>query len=112
LFGTDEADPGASNGFSDGRVFRCIPPEDGLEKKMALYELHFFCDECAETHRAPIVIGLADGPPQKESIGNVYGKAVPPQVAMFTNSDLQCPKTKKRVRQTDNDRLFLVPAEN
>ena len=79
---------------------------------MAQYNVYFFCDECSEVHPLGISIGLDDGPPDKESIGDVYrGKDLPPKVARLIGNKTICPNTGKLTSQADNDQVFLVPME-
>ena len=76
---------------------------------MATYEVHFFCDECSQTHPLGISIGLNDGPPDKASIGDTYrGRDLPPEVARLTGNKTICPNTDKLTSQADNDQVFLV----
>lgn len=77
---------------------------------MAKYAVHFFCDECSQTHPLGISLDLDDGPPDKASIGDTYaGKELPTKVARLTNNETNCPVTGKRTSQADNDQVFLVP---
>ncbi len=77
---------------------------------MAQYAVHFFCDECSETHPLGISISLDDGPSVKASIGDVYaGKELPTQVATLTGNKTTCPVTGKLTSQADNNQVFLVP---
>jgi len=79
---------------------------------MAQYAVHFFCDECSQTHPTGISIGLDDGPSDKASIGDVYaGKELPPQIATLTNNKTNCPVTGKLTSQADNSQVFLVPVD-
>ncbi len=79
---------------------------------MAKYAVHFFCDECSQTHPLGISIGLDDGPSDKASIGDTYsGKELPTQVATLTNNKTNCPVTGKLTSQADNYQVFLVPVD-
>ncbi len=76
---------------------------------MAQYSVHFFCDECGEVHPLHIVIGLDDGPAEKESIGNLYGgKELPEHIATVIGNKTTCPNTGKLTSQKDNHQVFLV----
>ncbi len=80
---------------------------------MATYSVHFFCDECSETHPLGISIELDDGPAKKESINNAYaGKELDPSIAMITGNMTTCPNTGKLTSQQDNNQVFLVPVGN
>lgn len=77
---------------------------------MAKYSVHFFCDECSETHPMRIAIHLDDGPAEKDSIGNVYaGRELPPEVANLVGNKMTCPNTGKPTSQANNNQVFLVP---
>lgn len=77
---------------------------------MAMYSVHFFCDECGDVHPLGISINLDDGPVDKASVGDVYaGKEIDPKIVNMTNNYTTCPKTGKRTSQKDNNQVFLVP---
>ncbi len=76
---------------------------------MALYQVHVFCNVCAYTHPLGLSLSLDDGPPEKESIGNLYaGKDLPPQIAQLLDNRTVCPNTGKWFTQKDNNQVFLV----
>jgi hypothetical protein len=55
-------------------------------------------------------MSLADGPPEKESIGTFFkSKAVPSHIADFQHNYILCPNTEKWFIQEDNKQVFLVP---
>lgn len=75
---------------------------------MVTYEVYVFCDECSVPHSTRIKVGMADGPADRASIGDVYrGQEVPAQYD-FTNNHFQCPTTGKMFQQRDNNQVFLV----
>ena len=77
---------------------------------MAMYSVYAFCDECGKVHPTGIAIGLDDGPPAKESIGNTYaGKELPESIATLTDNKFMCPEEHKLTFQKDNNQVFLVP---
>lgn len=77
---------------------------------MAKYAIYVFCNECAEPHPMGISIDLKNGPPKKESIGNLYaGEPLPPNIANLMKNKTTCPKTGKSFVQEDNNQVFLVP---
>jgi hypothetical protein len=77
---------------------------------MAIYSIHFFCNECSEVHPVGISLSLDDGPAERASIGDTYaGKALPPQIALLSNNTLTCPKTQRLTLQNNNNQVFLVP---
>ena len=76
---------------------------------MARYQVQVFCNECAYTHPMGISVALDDGPPEKESIGNLYvGKDLPPDIAQLQNNRTICPNTGHWFIQKDNNQVFLV----
>lgn len=76
---------------------------------MATYSVYVFCNECADVHPMGITISLDDGPPQRESIGNLYaGKELPSDIAMLRDNKTVCPNTGKWFNQKDNNQIFLV----
>lgn len=76
---------------------------------MAKYQIHVFCNECAETHPMGILISLNDGPANKASLNDTYaGKDLPPEIANFINNKTMCPNTKRMFTQQDNNQIFLV----
>jgi len=82
-----------------------------MEVFMADYDVYVFCDECSEVHPMGIRIGLDDGPPAKESIGNLYaGKELPENIANLKNNYITCPNTGRKFTQRNNEQIFLVPA--
>ena len=79
---------------------------------MANYSVHFFCDECSQTHPLGVTISLDDGPSDKVSIGDAYaGKELPTQVATFIGNKTNCPVTGVLTSQADNNQVFLVPLD-
>ncbi len=77
---------------------------------MAQYMVHFFCDDCFQTHPTGIVMNLADGPPAKSSINDAYqGRSPPPGLLSMSNNTFPCPVTRKPTLQRTNDQVFLVP---
>ena len=76
---------------------------------MAQYSVYVFCNDCGDVHPMGISIQLDDGPPRKESIGNLYdGIPLPPEIATLIHNKVQCPKTGKLFVQRDNRQVFLV----
>jgi hypothetical protein len=77
---------------------------------MAMYSVHFFCNECSEVHtRRGIVLPLDDGPSIRASIGATYaGKELPAILANLGANVLTCPKTGKLTSQKDNYKVFLL----
>ncbi len=79
---------------------------------MAIYSVHFFCDECSQTHPLGISISLDDGPSDKASIGDAYaGKELPAQVATLRGNMTNCPVTGTLTSQADTNQIFLVPVD-
>jgi hypothetical protein len=77
---------------------------------MALNNVYVFCNDCADVHPMGISIQLDDGPPRKESIGNLYaGRPLPPEIATLSQNRVQCPNTGRPFVQKDNHQVFLVP---
>lgn len=77
---------------------------------MAQYSVHFFCDECGQVHPLGISIALADGPPEKQSVGDLCaGKELPQEIATLMGNMTNCPNTGKLTSQKDNNQVFLVP---
>jgi len=80
---------------------------------MATYSVYVFCNECADVHPMGITISLEDGPPERESIGNLYaGKDLPSNIANLINNKTRCPKTGKWFVQKDNNQVFLIPTSD
>jgi hypothetical protein len=77
---------------------------------MAMYSVHFLCNECSEIHqRRGIVLPLDGGPSVRASIGATYaGKELPAILADLGANVLTCLKTGKLTSQKDNDKVFLV----
>ena len=77
---------------------------------MAIYSVHFFCDECSEVHPLGISISLNDGPVDESSIGDAYaGKELPTSIATLSGNMTNCPTTGRMTSQKDNNQVFLVP---
>ena len=77
---------------------------------MAMYGVHFFCNECLETHPCGISITLDDGPPNKASIGDTYaGRDLPTEVVALSKNEFPCLTTGRPTMQENNDQVFLVP---
>jgi hypothetical protein len=80
---------------------------------MPVYEVYVFCDGgCSEVHPMGITglaLELDDEERPEVSVGDLYaGSRVPEHIARLMDNEVRCPKTGKRFRQTDNDRVFLV----
>lgn len=77
---------------------------------MSRYMIHVFCDDCSSTHSMGVSIVLADGPPEKTSIGVVYaGKTLPASLGIMLRNAVKCPKTGKIFQQTDNSKIYIAP---
>jgi hypothetical protein len=77
---------------------------------MSRYMIHVFCDECSATHSMGVSIVLAEGPPEKTSIGVVYaGKPLPASLGIMLRNAVKCPKTGKIFQQTDNSKIYIAP---
>lgn len=79
---------------------------------MTRYMVCVFCDDCSDVHSLPLKIRLDDGPVERQSVGDAFqGKRVPAKLAKLARFVVRCPRTGKSFVQKDNDRVFLVPAE-
>jgi hypothetical protein len=82
------------------------------DKRMADYDVYFYCKECKQTHPLGIKIPFKGGPPMKRSIGAVYaGKKLPPKIVSLIDRKMLCPKTGKMFTQKNIHQIFLVPLE-
>ncbi len=77
---------------------------------MSRFMIHVYCEDCSTTHSMGVSVVLADGPPEKTSIGAVYaGKLVPASLSIMLRNAVKCPKTGKIFQQTDNSKIFIAP---
>ena len=77
---------------------------------MADYDIHFYCEECKQTHPLGVKIPIQDGPLKKRSVGAFCAvKQLPPKIADLIDSHVLCPKTGKMYAQKDLHQIFLVP---
>jgi hypothetical protein len=59
-----------------------------------------------------ISVAMAEGPADKQSIGDFYaGKTLPKSLADLTSRSITCPKTGKQSIQKNNQQIFLVPTK-
>jgi len=83
-----------------------IPGDEGMSR----YMIYVFCEDCSATHSMGVSLVLADGPPEKTSIGTVYaGKPLPSSLGIMLRNAVKCPKTGKIFQQTDNNKIFIGP---
>jgi hypothetical protein len=77
---------------------------------MAIYSVHFLCNECSDVHPTGItLLAVNDGPQVKASIGDTYaGKDLPASVAALMDNRFMCPNTQRFTSQKDNDQVFLL----
>ena len=76
---------------------------------MPRYAVHFFCNECSQTHPLGITIEIDLDIDDRASIGNTYaGKELPPEIALLRNNSTKCPVTRRNTEQPDNNQVFLV----
>ncbi len=79
-------------------------------ESMPQFKIHFFCNECGQTHPLPMRLELDKVLIMNESIGDVYaGEELPSNIASIINTKTVCPNTKKWTIQKDNNQIFLVP---
>ena len=77
---------------------------------MAMYNVCAVCNACGDLHKTGITINLAEGPVNKQSIGEAYSNKDPPlQVAALKSVRVHCPKTGRHYAQRDDNKVFLVP---
>ena len=77
---------------------------------MSRYMIHVYCDDCANTHSSGVSIVLAEGPPEKTSIGTLYaGRNVPANLNIMLRNAVKCPKTGRIFQQTDNNKIYIAP---
>jgi len=70
------------------------------------------CNKCGGAHDMGISIVIADGPLDKQSVGDLYrGKTVPKNLADLSNNSVTCPTTGRQSTQKNNYQIFLVPAK-
>jgi hypothetical protein len=79
---------------------------------MADYDIHFYCEECKQTHPLGVKIPIKDGPRIKRSVGAFYAvKQPPPEIADLVDSRVLCPKTGKMYTQKDLHQIYLLPVK-
>jgi hypothetical protein len=80
------------------------------EIAMSRYMIHAYCDDCSSTHSMGVSVVLAEGPPEKASIGILYaGSHVPANLNIMLRNAVKCPKTGRIFQQTDNNKIFIAP---
>jgi hypothetical protein len=88
-------------------------PPSTPQNSMAQYSIVVSCNKCAGMHEMGISIRMANGPAQKQSIGELYdGKSLPKSLANLTQNSVTCPKTGRQSTQKNNHQIFLVPTKN
>ena len=76
---------------------------------MASFDVYVFCNECSSPHPMGIRIERDDIDVDKTTIGDLYaGRELPPEMARLVSNWTVCPNTRKRIRQADNNQVFLV----
>ena len=75
---------------------------------MPKFMVYAFCDECLLPHPMGVILNLADGPVEITTVGEVFrDQRVPREVAILTDNQTQCPKTRRLYTQQDLERVYL-----
>ena len=77
---------------------------------MTNFEVHFFCDECSQTHFLGMVIAR-NAPAVKTSVGDAYSGLPVPATLQIENNSTRCTITGRLTSQKDNNQVFLVPVQ-
>ena len=70
------------------------------------------CNKCARIHDMGISLRMQHGPVCKQSLADLYNGKVPEYLTDLSHTLFTCPWTGKQFRQTDNQKIFLVPTNN
>jgi hypothetical protein len=70
------------------------------------------CNKCARIHNTGISLMMQHGPNRKQSLADLYNGNVPEYLTDLFHTLITCPWTGKQFRQTDKQKIFLVPTNN
>jgi hypothetical protein len=74
------------------------------------YSIFVSCSKCARIHDTGISLMMQHGPVRKQSLADLYNGNVPKYLIDVSHTLVTCPWTGKQSVQTDNQKIYLVPA--
>ena len=86
---------------------------EGTVHSTTEYSIVVTCNKCAGLHEMGFSVPMANGPFDKQSIGDLYdGKGLPKSLANLSSTSVRCPKTGRQSTQKNLHQIFLVPTTN